>query len=320
MQRNLLESHIECATKSHLNLACGELRDTQEKLKGKIKDFHRLEESVNILHEQHEEKVNDIQQQHRNDVDLIQQQHQRRVNILQEKLEQKVQEQLEKKAKSCQTKIEQKTSMERKIFLICFGLALVFLAYYLTKLEDRGQKNLEEKLSVIQSLHESNVGMARKDLENEFQKKLDEKDSIIKNLEGRVQTNLEETVSVIQSLRERIVTLEMDPGASHIFIWKITNFENQLKSNMDRYMESVPFYTHGYKLMLGLYPNGHDAGKNTHLSIYIFVLKGEYDVILPWGFPKKVTFTLIDQQDNPKQRKDVVMVFNANPNYILSNL
>ena len=274
MQRNLLESHIECATKSHLDLACGELRDTQEKLKGKIKDFHGLEESVNILHEQLEEKVNDIQQQHRNNVDLIQQQHQRRVNILQEKLEQKVQEQLEKKVKSCQTKIEQKISMERKIFLVCFGLALVFLACVC-------------------------VGMVRKDLENEFQ---------------RVQTNLQERVSVIQSLRERIVTLDMDPGASHIFIWKITSFENQVKSNTDRYMESVPFYTHGYKLMLGLYPNGYDAGKNTHLSIFVFVLKGEYDVILPWGFPKKVTITLIDQQDNPKQRKDVVMGFNANPN------
>ena len=268
MQRNLIESHIECATKSHLDLACGELRDTQEKLKGNLKDFHGLEESVNILHEQLEEKVNNIQQQHRNNVHLIQQQHQRRVDILQEQLEHKV--------KSCQTKIEQKTSMKRKIFFVCFGLALVFLAYYLTKLEDRVQKNLEEKLSVIQSLHESNVGMVRKDLENEFQKKLDEKDSIIKNLEGRVQKNLEERVSVIQSLRERIGTLEMDPGASHIFIWKITSFETQVKNYRDRYMESVPFYAHGYKLMLRFHPNGYDLGENTHLSIYVFIMKSEY--------------------------------------------
>ena len=56
--------------------------------------------------------------------------------------------------------------------------------------------------------------------------------------------------------------------------------------------------------MLGLY----------HLSIFIFVMKGEHDAILPWGFSKKVTFTLIDQQDNPYQRQDIVLGFTADPN------
>ena len=194
MQRDQLESHIECATKSHLDLVCGELRDTQEKLEEKIIHFDGLEERVNILHEQLEENVNDIQHQHQNNVDLIQQQHQRRVNILQEQLEQKV--------KTCQRRLEQKTSMERKMFLVCLVLGLVFLAYYLTKIEDRVHKHLEEKLSVIQSLHGSNVGMVRKDLEDVIQKKLDEKVSIIENLEDRVQKHLEEKLSVIQSLHE----------------------------------------------------------------------------------------------------------------------
>ena len=322
MQRDQLESHIEGATKSHLDLACGELRDTQKKLKEKIIHFDGLEETVNILHEQLEETINDIQHQHQNNVDLIQQQHQRRGNMLQDQLEQKV--------KTCQTKLEQKLSMERKMFLVCLVLGLVFLAYYLTKVEDRVQtnfeekliqileervhKHLEEKLTVIQSLHGSNAGMVRKDLEDEIQKKLDEKVSIIKNLEDRVKTKLEEKVSVIQSLHERIVILEMDPEVSHNFIWKITSFENQVKNTEYGYIESVPFYAYGYKLMLRLYPKRFDNGENTHLSIAIFVMKGEYDAILPWGFSKKVTFTLIEQQDNPDQRQDVVMGFTTDPN------
>ena len=77
VQRDQLESHIECATKSHLDLVCGELRDTKEN----IMHFDGLEERVNILHEQLEENVNDIQHQHQNNVDLIQQRLQRRVNI-----------------------------------------------------------------------------------------------------------------------------------------------------------------------------------------------------------------------------------------------
>ena len=303
MQRDQLESHIECATKNHLDLACGELRDTQEKLKQKMIHFDGLEERVNILHEQLDEKLNDIQHRHRNNVDFLQQQYQRRVSILQEQLEKKakscqtklvqkinnvdliqqehqrrvniLQEQLEQKVKTCQTKPEQKIGMKCKIFLVCLVLGLMFL-----------------------------LGSVKKDQEDGFQKKLDQKDSVIKNLEGRV-----------QSLHEKNMMLQMDPEESHIFIWKITNFENKLREGKNnRYVDSVSFYLYGYKLMVRLFPNGQDNGENTHLSIYIVVTKGEYDTILPWGFSKQVTFTLIDQQDDLNRRQNVVMGFTAHPN------
>ena len=248
MQRDQLESHIECATRSHLELACGELRNTQKKLKENIIHFDGLEERGNILHQQLEEKINDIQHQHQNNVDLIQQQHQRRVISLQEQLEQKV--------KTGQTKLDEKISRERKMFLVCLVLGLLFLVGCLTKIEERVQKSLSERNEILQ----------------------------------------------------------MDPKESHIFIWKVTSFENKVKDTM--YMESVPFYAYGYKLKLGLFPHGFGSGENTHLSIYIFVIKGEYDAILPWGFSKPVKFTLIDQQDNPDQRQDVAMGFTADPNNI----
>ena len=33
-------------------------------------------------------------------------------------------------------------------------------------------------------------------------------------------------------------------------------------------------------------------------------MKGEYDAILPWPFKRKVKFILIDQQEDPDQRKN----------------
>lgn len=127
MQRAQLESHIECATKRHLDLACGELWDTQEKLKEKITHFDKLEERVNILYEQLEEKVNDIQHQHQYNVDSLRQQHHRRHDTLQAQLKQEV--------NTCQTKLGQKISMERKILLVLLLLSLVCLAFYLTRRE-----------------------------------------------------------------------------------------------------------------------------------------------------------------------------------------
>ena len=114
--------------KSHLDLACCELMDTQENVKEKITYFHRLEGRLNILDKQLEEKVDDIQHQLRNSVDFLQRQYQRRVGILQEQLEQKV--------KTSQTKLEQKISMKRTIFWVCLVSGLVFLTFYLTKLEN----------------------------------------------------------------------------------------------------------------------------------------------------------------------------------------
>lgn len=50
------------------------------------------------------------------------------------------------------------------------------------------------------------------------------------------------------------------------------------------------FYTakYGYKLCLRLYLNGDGTGKRTHLSLFIVIMKGEYDALLPWPFRNKV--------------------------------
>lgn len=50
------------------------------------------------------------------------------------------------------------------------------------------------------------------------------------------------------------------------------------------------FYTakYGYKLCLRLYLNGDGSGKKTHLSLFIVIMRGEYDALLPWPFRNKV--------------------------------
>ena len=101
------------------------------------------------------------------------------------------------------------------------------------------------------------------------------------------------------------------------FVWKINNFSEILRQarSLERTcIESDPFYTsrtesYGYKLKVKVSPNGDQSGTNTHLSAYIFVMKGEYDAILPWPFKKKVKFTLIDQQEDLVKRENVINQF-----------
>lgn len=97
------------------------------------------------------------------------------------------------------------------------------------------------------------------------------------------------------------------------FLWRIEGFSKILRRAQKKdetEIESDPFYTntetecYGYKLKVIVCPNGDGDGEKTHLSVYIVIMKGEYDAILPWPFSKKVKFTLIDQEEDPDQRQN----------------
>ena len=60
---------------------------------------------------------------------------------------------------------------------------------------------------------------------------------------------------------------------------------------------SQPFYTDrcGYKMCGRVYLNGDGMGKGTHLSLFVVLMRGEFDATLEWPFRQKVTLSLHDQ-------------------------
>ena len=100
---------------------------------------------------------------------------------------------------------------------------------------------------------------------------------------------------------------------TNLFLWRIDSFSEILteaKNGGKEELGSDAFYTKseaesfGYKLRVEIHPNGHGEGDNTHLSVFIVVMKCEYDAVLRWPFDKKVKITLIDQQDDPDHREN----------------
>ena len=85
-----------------------------------------------------------------------------------------------------------------------------------------------------------------------------------------------------------------------ILVWRISNFSQKMvesKKTEGLELVSRPFFTSstGYKLQASLFLNGNGGGENTHMSLYIKVLPGEYDCILKWPFKHTISFTLLDQ-------------------------
>ena len=99
------------------------------------------------------------------------------------------------------------------------------------------------------------------------------------------------------------------------FIWKIDKIDfrmAQAKSGKVTVLHSAPCYTkqYKYKYCLRLYLQGDGMGRSTHVSIYFVVMKSEYDQLLAWPMHKRITFELINH-DN--EAANITESFVSNP-------
>ena len=126
--------------------------------------------------------------------------------------------------------------------------------------------------------------------------------------------------SNVQSLKENFdemsLLIQTLQAASYNgeYIWKIPDIRRRrqdARTGRIVSLYSAPFYTsrHGYKMCLRVYLNGDGTGRETHLSFFLTLMKGEYDALLQWPFSQPVTLMLLDQD----KRKHVVQSFRPEP-------
>lgn len=101
------------------------------------------------------------------------------------------------------------------------------------------------------------------------------------------------------------------------FVWKIDHFSRRCDEAISGKTPSIyspAFYVgrFGYKVCACLYPNGDGNGKGTHMSMFLVIMRGEYDALLPWPFIQKVYFRLLDQD----RIRDVFEAFRPDPNCV----
>ena len=114
---------------------------------------------------------------------------------------------------------------------------------------------------------------------------------------------LEEKFEALQRQLAKKVDTDKE-GGNKRFIWKVNPGPRPSgRGNSTAVKESNAFYTgcYGYKLKVRLSLD-YRLGP---LSIVVVLMEGEYDGILPWPFSKKITVTLIDQNEDLKERKNI---------------
>ncbi len=107
------------------------------------------------------------------------------------------------------------------------------------------------------------------------------------------------------SLKQQIEARPLPPVPP--FYFTLFNYEQCKKDNL--IISSPPFYSHpkGYKMCLQIHPNGFISGKNTHMSVFVEILRGEFDDMLQWPFTGRVA---IDMYNNKSKQWTQIAVIN----------
>ncbi|XP_063059029.1 TNF receptor-associated factor 5 isoform X2 [Engraulis encrasicolus] len=95
-------------------------------------------------------------------------------------------------------------------------------------------------------------------------------------------------VEQLQSNEERFRHLETTAYDGKL-IWKIREYRRKKESGAA--LSAPPFYTSrsGYKLSARVHLGG------THLSLYLMLMRGDFDSLLPWPFRQPVSLSVLDQ-------------------------
>ena len=97
--------------------------------------------------------------------------------------------------------------------------------------------------------------------------------------------------------------------------WKISGITEMINPPKPYGKTELQNYSciNGYKMKVSFYPRGTKSNRNGYSSVFLVIMKGEYDEALSWPFRHKVVFTLIDQKRDPEKRSNSSMELIPDP-------
>ena len=114
------------------------------------------------------------------------------------------------------------------------------------------------------------------------------------DIHGQVQEIKKSQVEITKQIKSDFATLHSHIGLVPCNI-TMPSFIQKKYSNEPWYSPSFYTHPHGYKMCLRVNANGYGAGENSHVSVFVYMMKGEYDDDLKWPFRGDITIQLLNQ-------------------------
>ncbi|CAB4038435.1 TNF receptor-associated factor 3-like [Paramuricea clavata] len=136
----------------------------------------------------------------------------------------------------------------------------------------------------------------------------------------RYQNKIEQIDQSVAVITARFADLEpREPSQTKVnyngvLLWKIEGYQRKRQDAINGVKTTIfspYFYTSefGYKMCAKIYMNGYGFRKESHLSLFFVVMKGDYDALQTWPLQKKITMMLLDQGNGDH----MIHVFNSDP-------
>lgn len=158
--------------------------------------------------------------------------------------------------------------------------------------------------------------MKSKDVKITFlQSKLKESEDEMSLLRARVES-LEDEIDEVQSDCLHLRSIIFVPPCKFV----MTEFRKH-KQEQDQWL-SPPFYSHlgGYKMCITVDANGSEEGQDTHVSVYVNLMKGEYDDHLQWPFKGSIFLQMCNQRESDVGNWEDKIVFTYDASDIASRV
>ena len=148
------------------------------------------------------------------------------------------------------------------------------------------------------------VKLARKDLEEHDNEKMKDHLMMTKNELATTKTQLDAALKQMNSLA-MLVNVHLYPTHLDTMVTmcehlcpvtiKMTKYKDKKENQIEWY--SKYFYTHkkGYKMCLNVDADGHGDGESTHLSVFLYRMRGLYDDELTWPLRGQFEIKLLNQ-------------------------
>lgn len=175
---------------------------------------------------------------------------------------------------------------------------------------------LKQKPSIEHRVRKLEENSRQTTTENEnLNKALDGSNTKITNFENKF-NGMQSSLSDLD-LRYQILENTSIGGR---FVWKIDRLKFRIKQAVNGQvtaLHSAPCFTtkFGYKFCTRIYLNGDGIGKNTHVSLFIVIMRSDYDALLQWPFRQKVTFKLINHSNQNDSLKESFIPDSNSPSF-----
>ena len=211
VQREVLESHIQCETSHHLHLSCCQLNGTQDEVRKLQTKVRKLVERENIRHNEIEQRVQARQNHLEERVQALQNHFEERVNVLTD----------------INHKLKGDLNTTRMALLFCSAVLIVIIAVLLGRLETK----LEEQINGLQNKLTRKVGEVEKILEFKVTDVRGQLVNDMNEVKKSLETKIEEQINGVQNKLIRKV-IDVRGQLMKDLTVKVEHLEKMSVSNM----------------------------------------------------------------------------------------